>query len=746
LVPEVPFTNYSGEHFYWNATAGSRAGNAVLVLGLEGAFNTADPAAGEQVVFGRLRITIPRLPLSGDYKVYTPFGDFSFPGLSAGDRLFFTSDIGIGCGADFSCALNSLIGPFLLPSKSPGGGEVPPIPDLVKGSGVDPWYDALPAVTPYPGTGKKYISDPARVGPVTGSPLPPFVSPADGLTYDHNRFRIEVNGVLLSDDVNFTTAGRLMTATIPASVKVNRASYSASAAGNKLDVYGTAAHAVAGRVPAAAQLPPTPPDLGYYDAPCATDPTTGVVIGPPAVPGLLYFQMLSDGNGKWWGGNAPATVPPQVCVQDLNARDAAGNVIPAYFLGNVTDEVHINWASVMWDPTLGGGTLTVSAASSDTVNAPVLTLQGYTLPGAAGPVPAVLTGGTVTISPLAAPADKVTVVSTRGGRATLDTTTGVGIPVSTTVPVANADTFTTLEDTPVPSFNVLANDTLGGSALPAGSIVTITAAPRLGSATLNLDNTITYTPAANANGTDIIGYTVAVGTATSPEGYFTIIITPVNDPPVAVADAGGAPNNKAVTFNLLANDTDPDGAADLAAAVIATLPVNATLTCGGLPAGVGTACAGGLVTFTATAQGTPSFTYRARDQQGALSAAAATMTVTVGGAEAIVVSKSQYVVSKNRWVVTGTDSANAGQTLTIAYTGGTYKVAGACTGNAAGAVVGTADVVAGAWAFDQILTSAGVLNPGNTGGNSAGFWCTPPRQISITSPLGGTATANIVLK
>ena len=187
--------------------------------------------------------------------------------------------------------------------------------------------------------------------------------------------------------------------------------------------------------------------------------------------------------------------------------------------------------------------------------------------------------------------------------------------------------------------------------------------------------------------------------------------------------------------------------------MIASLPqLGATLTCnGGVAAGVGTVCAGGSVTFTPTTLGTFTFTYRAQDQAGAQSANAATVTVTVNATEAIVISKSQYVVSKNRWTVTGTDSVRAGQTLTIAYSaganGGTYKVNGACTGSAAGTVIGTAPVDAlGNWAFDAILTSAGVLNPSNTGGNSTGFWCTPPKSITITSPLGGTAGANITLK
>jgi len=740
-VPEVPFTNYSGEHFYWVGTAGNRT-NGLLVLALEAAFNSADPAAGEQIVFGRVRISIPSVSAAGDYKVYTPFGDFDFPGLAVGEKLFFTTDIGITCGANFECALNSNIGPFLLPSPVSGGPEVPPIPDLLPGQ--DPYHDALVAIgaaTPYPNNGRKYIADPGRIGPVTGSPLPPFVSAADGQTYDHNRFRIEVNGALLFDEPNFSVAGRVMTDSIPGRVTVNRASYSdqtTPTALRKLDVFATAFPTTQGRIPAAALLPATNPDLGFYPAPCATDPVTGAVTGPPTGTGLVYFQMFRSGS-NWWGQTVPSVIPPQVCVQDHNARAASGAVVPAYFLGDVTDEVDLTVAN--WDPAVDGGTMTVAAASSDQVARPMLTVAGF---GAIDPAT-----GQFQVSNLAAPPDKVSVVSARGGVATLDIRTGVGIPVSTTTPVANADAITIPEDTPVSGIDLPANDTLNGLAIPAGATVAITAQGRLGTASITAADNIAYAPNPNVNGTDIVGYTVTVGGFTSNEGYLTVIITPVNDPPVAGNDSTGAPNNRAVTIGVLANDSDPDGAADLANAVIQSLPAaGATLTCnGGAAASIGTVCAGGSVTFTPTVQGTFTFTYKAQDQAGALSANTGTVTVTVNATETIVMTKSQYVGKQNRWVVTGTDSAPAGQTLTLAYTGGTYKVAGSCTGNSTGTVVGSAPVDAlGDWAFDAILTSAGVLNPTNTGGNSTGFWCKPPKQIRATSPLGGAATANIIIK
>lgn len=757
VAPELFPSRFSEEHFYWVANAGTTAvqGGTGLVLALEGAFSSGPVIPGDQIVFGRVRIRIASVPASGDYKVYTPFGDFDFPGLVAGTRFFFTTDIGITCGADFGCALNSAIGPFLLPSATSGGVEVPPIPDLVKGSGVDPWYDAAPATTLYPGTGKKYITDPARQGPVTGSPLPPFVG-NDGVTYDHNRFRIEgPGGLVVVDEPKFFLAGRVMAGPIPGRVTVNRASYAQTATATKLDVFATAFPTAQGRLPAGPLLPSSSPDLGFYPAPCATDPVTGAVTGPPTGTGLVYFQMFKGGT-NWWGQTAPAVIPPQVCVQDLNARNAAGQLVPAYFLGDVTDEVDLTVAD--WDPANAGGTFTVAATSSDQVNQPALTVAGF---GAIDPIT-----HQFQVSDLAAPPDKVSVVSTRGGVATLDVRTGVGIPVSPTTPMANADSVTTNEDTPALNIPVLSNDTLAGLPLPAGATVAISAQGRLGSASLNplsgVNATINYTPNLNANGTDIVGYTVTVGGFTSNEGYLTIIITPVNDAPTAVNDTGGAPNNKPVTINVLANDTDPDGAADLAsglaAAVIQSLPTpaGATLTCnGGAAVVVGqpsAVCAGGSITFTPTTLGTFTFTYRARDAAGALSTNTATVSMTVNAVEAIVVTKSIFTGKTWRWTVAGTDSVLGGQTLTIKYditTPPTYKVNGVCTAMTAATnpVIGTAVVDAlGNWNYDVLGTSAGTTNPTNTGSNGTGFWCSPPKAVRITSPLGGAASSNISFK
>ncbi len=795
-TPEVPFTNYSPEHFYWNATSGSRvAGGMVLVLSLEGAFGANVPRAGDQIVFGRLRIKIASIPTTGDYKVYTPFGVFDFPGLVAGDKLFFTSDVGITCGTTFDCALNSAIGPFLLPSPAPGGPEVPPIPDLnPTNAALDPYYATLVntgATTPYPGTGKKYVADPARIGPLTGGtctltpgvtlatalpgdcvmgnpatdiagmPARPVYITSGGLR-DPNIFRVEVNGVEVPPAAGgehaFTTAGRVMTAPIPSRLTVDRASYGLTATNvKKLDVFVTAFPTMNPRLPTGTAGLTSNPDVGYYDTACGTDaagnPTAPTATDVNGVP-VTYFQMFrnnSTGN-TWWGQNAPLAIPTQVCVLDN------GRVVPGYFPANVTDEVTIIAAHY----TPATSTLSVNAVTSDCFTNPMLTVDGF------GDMTLDLATctNTLSLSNLLAPPAKLSVTSLRGGIDTINVSTSVGTPVLTGVVVTNADTLTMFEDcsatpgtscaTPV-TFNVLANDTLNSAPVVSGDVTVALATPPANGTATVVSNSIVYTPKPNFNGADLIGYTVTINATgvVSAEGYLHITVTPVNDAPTAVSDTSGAPNNKPITINLLGNDTDPDGAADLAAAVIQSLPATgATITCnGGVAAVVGTVCAGGNITFTGSGGGSVyTFTYQAQDKAGALSANTATVTMTVNATEAIVVQKSIFTSKTWRWTVAGTDSLIAGQTLVINYdiaTPPTYKVNGVCTQMTAATnpVIGTAVVDAlGNWTYDVLGTSAGAWNPTNTGSNGTGFWCSPPKAVKITSPLGGTASSNISFK
>ena len=98
---------------------------------------------------------------------------------------------------------------------------------------------------------------------------------------------------------------------------------------------------------------------------------------------------------------------------------------------------------------------------------------------------------------------------------------------------------------------VLANDVdVDGDTLT----VTNMTQPTTGTATFNLDNTVTYTPNGGFTGTDSFTYRANDGLVDSNIATVTITVTPPNDPPVAVDDSASTPEDTAVTIDAAAND------------------------------------------------------------------------------------------------------------------------------------------------------------------------------------------------
>jgi hypothetical protein len=134
-------------------------------------------------------------------------------------------------------------------------------------------------------------------------------------------------------------------------------------------------------------------------------------------------------------------------------------------------------------------------------------------------------------------------------------TVTVTVSVTNQPPTPAADTATTPEDQAV-NIAVLANDTdPDNDALQVVS----TTQPANGSAALQPDNTITYTPAANWSGETSFSYTVRDPGGLEASATVTVTVTPVNDPPVVNDDTATTDEDVPVTIPVLANDTDPDG-------------------------------------------------------------------------------------------------------------------------------------------------------------------------------------------
>jgi len=113
------------------------------------------------------------------------------------------------------------------------------------------------------------------------------------------------------------------------------------------------------------------------------------------------------------------------------------------------------------------------------------------------------------------------------------------------------DTAITAEDSPV-TIAVLANDSVSGLIS-----VSITSGPNFGTAVVNPDNTITYTPVTNYNGTDAFTYEVVDGGGTSP-AQVTVTVASVNDVPVLEDNLFATEADTSVTITLRATDPELD--------------------------------------------------------------------------------------------------------------------------------------------------------------------------------------------
>ena len=700
-VPNVPETfpgSFFDEHFYWAASAQLAHGTqlrGLVTLAMESAFANGPAAAGDQITFARIRVVYTPVPVTGTYRIIHPFGEESIF-AEAGSRIFFTDDVAVPCPTGFECALHGRLGPFLLPSDVPGGAEHAPL------TATNPAPDTNPAnfggafvATPYPDTGKAYIADPARIGPVTGSPLPDFVD-SSGALRNHNIVRLEGPagsdlggpGINFIENTNFSLMGRIYTGPMPGKVSVKRASYSRSATAQQLDVVASAVESAQGRLPAQPRPAGAAPQLTFFDAPCAgTVDAAGIVHPPFSAPvGATETQMFATGDTHF-GQTNPAAIPTSVCVKDGSARDVNGNLLASYTPRVVSDEVAISQA--VFDPAVGS--LSVAASSSDSLLPPTLSL-------AYGNYRGDLVNGSATLATVAPP-EQVRVFSSAGGSNKLKVVTGVApaTPAPGAAPLAQADSFAFAEDAGPQVLALLANDSN-----VTGATVALTSVPRLGSAVVNADGSVTYTPNLNANGADGFTYTATVGTQVSNTGSVTVNIAPVNDLPVALADRASTVINVPVSVNLLANDTDPDGAADVVAAanVSAVTPAGGTLS-----------VVGGTATFSAPVAGTYTFTYKAQDAAGALSVASPTVTVTVAAAETLAFSKAEYIRSKVELNAQGSISPAVGQTVTVEFV------------NSAGTVLGLAGTAiadaAGKWTLVKVVplpTGATVLKATSSNG------------------------------
>ena len=130
------------------------------------------------------------------------------------------------------------------------------------------------------------------------------------------------------------------------------------------------------------------------------------------------------------------------------------------------------------------------------------------------------------------------------------TIVGVNDPLT-----ANDDAATVAEDGSV-DIDVLANDTSDGGE----TLLVLEASAANGTIEIQENGELHYTPNLNFNGADTITYSIWNGTETSfiDTAEVAVTVTPVNDPPDAVADSATTDEDVPVNIDVLANDTDPE--------------------------------------------------------------------------------------------------------------------------------------------------------------------------------------------
>jgi len=138
------------------------------------------------------------------------------------------------------------------------------------------------------------------------------------------------------------------------------------------------------------------------------------------------------------------------------------------------------------------------------------------------------------------------------------------------VSAVNEDDFVVID--------VLANDNSPTGVLLIGTVA-IVDLPTNGTAVVNPDGTITYTPDPNFNGADDFTYTVCNDAGFCSNATVVIDVIPVNDPPVAADDNYTTDEDTALIMDVLTNDSDPadpNGGIDSTSVTILNGPFNGT--------------------------------------------------------------------------------------------------------------------------------------------------------------------------
>jgi large repetitive protein len=223
--------------------------------------------------------------------------------------------------------------------------------------------------------------------------------------------------------------------------------------------------------------------------------------------------------------------------------------------------------------------------------------------------------GTITYTPNANfnGTDTITYTISDGMGGFSTATVTVTVTAVNDAPMAVNDLVAGREDTPLVIAPLVNDRDVDGNPLT----ITTATAPN-GTVVINPDGTITYTPNANFNGTDVITYRISDGVGGFATATITVNVAPVNDAPVAANDTAATTLDTPVRIAPLVNDRDIDGN-----------PL--TIATATAPNGTVIINPDGTITYTPNGSfaGTDVITYRVSDGNGGF--ATATITVTITG-------------------------------------------------------------------------------------------------------------------
>jgi hypothetical protein len=228
------------------------------------------------------------------------------------------------------------------------------------------------------------------------------------------------------------------------------------------------------------------------------------------------------------------------------------------------------------------------------------------------------TTGSLTGTPTSAGTTPAMVLSVSDGKTTTSlpsfSITVSAVNPTNNIPVAVNDSFSLNEDTQS-ILTVIDNDSDPDNDQLIVSSVT---QPSHGSLTINLDNTVTFTPTPNFWGTDSFTYTIQDGNGGSSEAGVDLNIASVDDVPTAFPDAATTEQNTAVAIDLSTNDSGL-GDAPLTY-VITSMPNNGNIAMNGQ----------GRMTYTPDPDfiGSDSFMYQVSDSDNDSSSANVNINVT----------------------------------------------------------------------------------------------------------------------